>query len=142
MDLEFLYASSTNIPELREPPFESQFQSHAAEVAEGGQPFLTSHARREWKKAIESQEAESLRLERENSSVTMDAAPETGSRELDEFNSAEASVMIVGSAALGFGVMRTARENRSVQKNPAATARLNRAARLMRKWLEPRGVSR
>ena len=59
----------------------------------------------------------------------------------NEMNSAESSVLFVTAASLGMGIFGAMVKAPKAEVDPAVPLRLNRAARLVRKWLTPRGVS-
>ena len=98
--------------------------------------FVVGHARRAWMRATQ------IPGTPDSGHFSDDTISNDESRDAEnEMNSAESSVLFVTAASLGMGIFGAMVKAPKAEVDPAVPLRLNRAARLVRKWLTPRGVS-
>jgi hypothetical protein len=98
--------------------------------------FVVGHARRAWTRATQ------IPATPDSGHFSDDTISADESRDAEnEMSSAESSVLFVTAASLGMGIFGAMAKAPSAEIDRAVPLRLNRAARLVRKWLTPRGVS-
>ena len=126
-----------------DPRGASQFSLGA--TGETGDSFVVSRIRREWNRTIQTSVINVANHVDGGTSDTVTANDHTqalNSEPMNEFASEDSTSMISGVTSFGVGVVGMISSVRSVNDNSAAAGPMTRAARLIRKWLAPRGVLR
>lgn len=99
-------------------------------TVDSGQSFVADHARRDWIRATQALATPGPDAFRNGFVPSAEDASEE-----NEIRPAESSTLFVGAATLGLTILGGMVNVRSAEINPRVPVRLNRAARLMRKWL-------